>query len=76
MKTENKIRLHSFHDLIAISTDKTEQLYLTADQAETLARELKRYAQASKAGKWLTTRLIINGKAFNESNNKSRPEYL
>ena len=76
MTGENKIRLHTFHNIIGFSTENTKQLYLTVEQAETLAKELKRFVSGIKKGLWYTTRVISDGIAFNESDNKKRPSVL
>lgn len=76
MTTEKRIRLHTFHQDVAISTDKTEQLYLTPEDALALASELRRFAKGCKAGQTYATRIVTNGKAFNESDGKKKPIFI
>lgn len=74
--TEQKIRLHTFHENIGISTPKTKQLYLTPEDAMALATELRRFAKGCKAGQTYATRIVASGKAFNESDGDKKPKLI
>lgn len=77
MKTQTKARIHSFNNKVALSFPDTEQLYLTAEMANQLANELKRYAKNANTNQVILTRSINeNGKAVTESTQKSKVEYL
>ena len=76
MTTETKIRLHTFHDSVAISTESTKQLYLTPEDALALATELRRYAKGIQNKVWYSTRNIENGIARNESDNQKKPKII
>lgn len=77
MKTQEQIRIHRFHNQVAVSTPDTEQLYFDADDALALARELTRFAKNAKTeSRWITTRIVKNGKARNEFNGKAKVEYI
>ena len=76
MIPEKSIRLHTFHDQVAISTPNTKQLYLTPEDALVLATELRRFAKGCLEDKWYCTRIIENGKAKNESDKKRKPIIL
>lgn len=80
MKTQERIRIYRFHDLVALSFDDTETLYIEPDNAKALARELKRFAdecnKCNRDTKWFSARIIQKGKATNELDGKSRPIIL
>ncbi len=71
MMTEQTIRIHSFHNLIAISFTHSDQLYLTKEDADSFRRELSRFVLALNDGRYTSTRIIEEGKARNESDGKS-----
>lgn len=43
-RTQKRISLHRFHDLVAFSTDETQTLYLTPEMARCFADRLQEFA--------------------------------
>ena len=67
MKLTKKIRIHSFHEHVAISTPETPQLYISPKNARALAGELLAFAQdCENDEQQLSTRIVENGSATNE----------
>jgi len=86
MGTIERIRIHRFHDQVALGftgnrADYGEQaitptLYLGPGDALALARELRAFAseclKCNRDSKWYGTRIIEKGKAVNESDGTCR----
>lgn len=77
-QTQDKVRLHRFHDLVAIGfTDCPDTLYMTPEMADSLSRELRQFVKHSKGKDWIATRTIdIRGKAITEHNGKVKREFV
>ena len=78
MPAEESIRIHTFRDLVAVSTPNTKQLYFSPQNAKALARELNRYADniENKNERVIATRNIKDGKATTESTGKSKVVFI
>lgn len=74
VKTQSFARIHRFHDKVAISFSDTDTLYLTSEDAEAIAHELATFAAnvQCKGEQWFATRVIRDGIAFNESDEKPK----
>ena len=77
MKAQERIRLHRFGGLVAISMNDTDQLYLSPENARATARELKQFADnCDKSKDWISTRVIENGKTVTESTGQRNVKYV
>lgn len=76
MTTQTTSRIHAFGKLVALSFPSTEQLYLTPEHARNLAKELKRFADASEKNATYGTRISTEDHSFNEFNGKKKPHRI
>ena len=86
-KDNPTIRLHRFHGKIGLditglesseSSESSEQLYLTPENALAVARELTAFSNNIKKDdkyKWLTTRIVRDGKARTLTTGKAKRTY-
>jgi hypothetical protein len=79
MEKEKQIRIHRFHDQIAVSTPNTPQLYFSVEDAKELRKELGRFIRNIENDgntQWLTTRVIKDGKTVTESTGQKQIQFI